>query len=113
MLTGTSLNRKISFISLGEAARSKHDVASHGIRPCGLHPVCGNMFRGGEDIALVFVVSPTPTFHKNFEKETWVCFYHADASIEGLEVQTQQKFKATDTKSATQDAPTKSNVERS
>ena len=48
------------------------------------------MFRGGEDIALVHVTSPE--FHEKFEKETWVCFYHADASMNGQEKQLQKKL---------------------
>ena len=85
----TSLNNQIFFTAVGEQARRKHDESTLGIKPCGLHPYCSNMFRGGEDIALVMINSPE--FHDKFEKKTWVCYYHAKASMEGQEIQTQTK----------------------
>ena len=93
----TTLNGKISFISLGEKARQKHDAKTYGVKPCALHPYCSNMLYGGEDISYVYVCAPTPTFHKNYEKRVWVCFYHGKASFEGHEVQTQQTFEVTST----------------
>jgi hypothetical protein len=93
----TTLNGKISFISLGEKARQKHDVKSFGIKPCALHPICSNMLYGGEDIAYVYVCDPNPHFHKNYEKRVWVCFYHGKASFEGHEVQTQHAFEVINT----------------
>ena len=83
----TILNEQVSFIVVAEKYRSKHDVVKYGIRPCGLYPTCSNLFRGGEDIAKVIVISPD--HHKSYEEETWACFYHAEASIQGQEVQTQ------------------------
>jgi len=85
--TATSLNNKIFFIAVGEKARTKHDVEEYGITPCGLYPYCSNLFRGGEDIAKVYIISPD--FHVKYEKETWACFYHAEASMNGQEIQIQ------------------------
>ena len=93
----TTLNGKISFISLGEKARQKHDSKAYGVKPCALHPYCSNMLYGGEDIAYVYICDPTPAFHKNYEKRVWVCYYHGKASFEGHEVQTQQTFDITST----------------
>ena len=110
----TSLNNKIFFIATGEHARSKHDVKKYGIQPCGLHPYCSNMMRGGEDIAKVYVISPA--FHEKYEDTTWACYYHAEASMNGQEVQLQAKDNSTQetpknsklsrvAKTAVQDAP--------
>ena len=51
------------------------------------------MLRGGEDIGLVFVISPE--FHEKYERETWACYYHAEASMNGQEVQLQGKLEDT------------------
>ena len=45
------------------------------------------IYRGGEDISKVFVISPE--HHKSYEKECWACHYHAEASMQGQEVQAQ------------------------
>ena len=111
----TTLNNKISFLAIGEKARQKHDVATYGVKACGLHPVCSNILRGQEDIGYAYICSPTSNFHKYFEKNTWVCWYHCQASIDGHEVQSQQVHdeskaetpKNQKPKEPEQDAPTK------
>ena len=60
-----------------------------------MYPVCSNIFRGQEDIGLVKIISPD--FHANLNEESWACFYHVDASLNGIEVQTQAKFVVKDT----------------
>ena len=111
----TTLNNKISFLAIGEKARQKHDVGTYGVKACGLHPVCSNILRGQEDIGYAYICSPTSNFHKYFEKNTWVCWYHCQASIDGHEVQSQQVHdeskaetpKNQKPKEPEQDAPTK------
>jgi hypothetical protein len=96
--TATSLNNQIFFIAVSETAKTEHDANEHGTKPCGLHPYCSNLLKGGESIAKVFVISPD--FHKYYEKECWGCAHHADASIEGLELQIQKKNDAKETPKA-------------
>ena len=91
----TCLNNKISFVALPEPRKTKHDHARWGDRPCALYPTCSNIFRGHEDIGLVKIISPD--FHANLNEESWACFYHVDASLNGIEVQTQAKFVVKDT----------------
>ena len=93
--TATSLNNHIFFIALGEKGRAKHDVETLGIKKCGLFPYCSNLLRGGEDIALVYIISPE--FHDKYEQETWACYYHAEASMNGIEKQLQGKVAQTST----------------
>ena len=82
----TILNEQISFIAVAEKYRAKHDEKKYGTRPCGLYPTCSSMFKGGEDISKVFVISPE--HHQSYDKETWACHFHTEASMEGQEVQT-------------------------
>ena len=51
-----------------------------------------------------------PVFHQSYEGKCWVCFYHAEASINAAEVQTQKEVdeEATTTpkaKKSTKSAP--------
>ena len=82
----TILNEQISFIAVAEKYRARHDEKKYGTRPCGLYPTCSSMLKGGEDISKVFVISPE--HHQSYDKETWACHFHAEASMEGQEVQT-------------------------
>ena len=91
----TCLNEQISFIAVNAKSVAKHDGATYGIKPCRLFPYCSEMFKGGEDIALVYVVSPVG--HQYYEQECWVCEMHARASMNREEVQIIQKNIATDT----------------
>ena len=91
----TCLNNKISFVALAEPRKTKHDHANWGDRPCALYPVCSNIFRGQEDIGLVKIISPD--FHAKLDEECWACWYHVEASLTGIEIQTQAKFAIKDT----------------
>ena len=91
----TSLNNQISFIAIGETAKTQHDEKMYGIKPCGLYPSCSNIFRGGEDIGLVKIISPD--HHVNHGKQAWACWYHCDASCKGLEIQIQEKVEVKET----------------
>ena len=91
----TCLNEQISFIAVNAKSVAKHDGATYGIKPCRLFPYCSEMFKGGEDIALVYIVSPVG--HQYYEEECWVCEIHARASMNGEEVQIIQKLIANDT----------------
>ena len=109
----TTLNEKISFLAVGEKARQKHNFDMYGNKPCGLSPVCSNIFRGGEDIGYAFICPPTNAFHKYFQRRTWVCWYHTQASLDGHDVQVQRVHVVTETpqnqkpKDVPQNAPTK------
>ena len=87
--TVTVLNDSISFLAVRETAKSQHNGGDFGTVPCGLHPYCNAKLYGGEDIGLVYVVSPV--FHPSYEKTAWCCWHHAEASLGGMEVQTQSK----------------------
>ena len=91
----TCLNESISFIAISRSYRSEHNVSEWGVKPCGLFPTCSTMFRGGEDIAKAFVISPD--FHKHYNREAWVCFFHCEASMNGEEVQTVVNGEVEDT----------------
>ena len=43
-----------------------------------------NIFHGGEDIWLDKIISPD--FHANLNEQTWVCYYHVDVALNGIEV---------------------------
>ena len=95
----TCLNNKISFVASSEPRKTKHDHGQWGDRPCALYPVCSNIFRGQEDIGRVKIISPD--FHANLNEDGWACWYHVDASLNGIEVQTQAKFVIKDTPKTT------------
>ena len=109
----TTLNKRISFFAVGRKARQNHDVSRFGVKPCGLQPFCSNILRGGEEIGLAYICAPTSNYHKYFERNTWVCWYHCQASIDGHHVQTQCVNKEAvtpndkKTKEPEQAAPTK------
>lgn len=62
-------------------------------------------------MGLVKILSPE--FHANVKEDSWACWYHCQASLDGIEVQTQAKHdvkvtpKLTKSKKATTDAPVK------
>ena len=93
--TVTTYNHKIAFAAVRGSAKSNHDFETYGIRSCGLHPYCKEKFHGGEEIGLVFVISPE--FHISCEDNTWVCWRHAMASLEGIESQISEKAVVTST----------------
>ena len=101
----------ISFVAVGQTAKCKHDHSHYGDKPCALYPYCSNVFRGGEDIGLVKIISPE--FHANAEEDSWACWYHCQASLDGIEVQNQAKHdvkvtpKPTKPKKASSAAPVK------
>ena len=111
--SATSLNNRISFVAVGETAKCKHDNIQFGDKPCALYPVCSNVFRGGEDLGLVKILSPEFLANVKEEDSSWACWYHCQASLDGIEVQTQAKHdvkvtpKLPKTKKATTDAPVK------
>ena len=107
----TCLNESVSFIAVNGKSFAKHDRARFGVIPCRLYPHCNEVLKGGEDIGLVYVVSPTE--HEYYEKECWVCGDHAQASIDGNEVQMNVRKDTTETpinkkKQETPQAPKKS-----
>ena len=89
--TVTILNQKISFIAVRDATKTPHDGEEFGTRPCGLSPYCNQKWTGGEDIGMVKVISPD--FHPKFEEDCWVCWVHTEASLAGMEAQTQVQDK--------------------
>ena len=93
--TVTVFNNQITFTAVRGSAKTTHDYDKYGTQACGLHPYCSNKLQGGEDIGLLYIISPV--FHPNYEKNAWCCYYHAKASIDGIEVQTQKKALVTST----------------
>jgi hypothetical protein len=93
--TVTVFNNQITFTAVRGSAKTTHDYDTYGTQACGLHPYCSNKLQGGEDIGLLYIISPL--FHPNYEKNAWCCYYHAKASIDGIEVQTQKKALVTST----------------
>ena len=86
-----------SFMNPPSSVRTvgKYQVRNLTDRPCALYPTCSNIFCGQRDTGLVKIISPD--FHTNLNEVSWACFYHVDASLNGIEVQTQAKFVVKDT----------------
>ena len=78
-------------MAVRDTAKTQHNSEEWGTKPCGLHPYCSNKLSGGEDIGLVYIVSPV--FHPKYERTCWCCWHHVEASLAGMEVQTQLKNK--------------------
>ena len=93
-------------MAVRETAKTQHDAVEWGSKPCGLHPYCSTKLFGGEDIGLIYIVSPV--FHPSYERTCWGCWHHAEASLAGMEVQTQLKNK-----SAVTSTPKNSRTKRS
>ena len=49
------------------------------------------------DTQCAFICPPTNAFHKYFQRRTWVCWYHTQASVDDHEVQLQRVNVVTDT----------------
>ena len=93
--TVTVFNQRISFQAVRNSAKAPHDAKEYGSKACGLHPYCSNKWSGGEDIGLVYVLSPD--FHPSYDDTCWVCWGHVEASLSGMEVQTQEKVPVSST----------------
>ena len=106
--TATVFNNQITFLAVRGTARATHDWDKYGTKPCGLHPYCSNVLKGGEDIGLLYIVSPA--FHPSYEDNCWCCWYHAEASIDGIEVQTQKKVPVASTPKNVRSARTSSKL---
>ena len=91
----TCLNNQITFEAIGETAKHKHDEKRYGTKPCGLYPHCANLHYGGEDIGLAKILSPKQ--HGNCGKKVWICWFHCEASINGIETQIQEKHVVKET----------------
>ena len=82
--TATCFNG-VTFMAIGRRDRRRHDAEEVGTVPCGLFPACPVVLTGGEECGLVRVISPTG--HRSCDRDTWVCWSHAKASLEGEEKQ--------------------------
>ena len=88
--TMTSMNNKAMFIVLNANSVSKHNPGK-GRPSCGLSPACSATWKKDDPIAMIFLFDvPENPFN---ETEVWVCKHHQEASISGVNLQTQKQCK--------------------
>ena len=96
----TSLNNSICFAAIGPKARTKHNE-KFGKKPCSLYPYCDSIFKGGEEIGKIKIFEPKT--HPSFGVESWACWHHAKANLEGVQAQNQRKMIRTRNSMETKD----------
>ena len=79
------VNNCLSLSAVGKHAKAKHDVARFGKRPCSWYPYCDVVFSGGEDIGKIRIHEPAN--HTYAGTDSWACWHHVQACLDGMEAQ--------------------------